>query len=73
MVPWVTLLPGALRAAWRRQPGLVQPNRLMLAWAVVIFLFFSASSSKLPSYILPVFPALAVLLGCTCSGCRRIG
>ncbi len=62
LVPWTTLLPGALRAAWRRQPGRFQPNRLMLCWAVVIFLFFSASGSKLPSYILPMFPALAVLI-----------
>jgi 4-amino-4-deoxy-L-arabinose transferase-like glycosyltransferase len=29
----------------------------------VIFLFFSASSSKLASYILPIFPALALLTG----------
>jgi 4-amino-4-deoxy-L-arabinose transferase-like glycosyltransferase len=29
----------------------------------VIFGFFSVSSSKLPSYILPVFPALALLIG----------
>jgi 4-amino-4-deoxy-L-arabinose transferase-like glycosyltransferase len=30
---------------------------------VFIVLFFSASSSKLPAYILPVFPAIALLLG----------
>jgi 4-amino-4-deoxy-L-arabinose transferase-like glycosyltransferase len=34
---------------------------LLWAWALVVFVFFSASSSKLPPYILPVFPALAVL------------
>jgi 4-amino-4-deoxy-L-arabinose transferase-like glycosyltransferase len=32
-------------------------------WALVVLLFFSASSSKLPAYILPMFPALAVLAG----------
>ncbi len=31
--------------------------------SVFIFVFFSASHSKLPSYILPVFPALAMLAG----------
>jgi 4-amino-4-deoxy-L-arabinose transferase-like glycosyltransferase len=31
-------------------------------WAGAIFVFFSASGSKLPGYILPIFPALAVLL-----------
>ena len=62
MLPWTTLLPGALIAGWRREPGRFQPNRLMLVWAVFIFVFFSASSSKLPSYILPMFPALALLV-----------
>jgi hypothetical protein len=32
-------------------------------WAVVVLVFFSASSSKLPPYILPMFPALALLAG----------
>jgi 4-amino-4-deoxy-L-arabinose transferase-like glycosyltransferase len=32
-------------------------------WAAVVFVFFSASSSKLVSYILPMFPALALLIG----------
>src|SRR5262249_49867946 len=38
---------------------------LMLAWlwAGVPLLFFSLSGSKLPGYILPVFPALAILIG----------
>jgi 4-amino-4-deoxy-L-arabinose transferase-like glycosyltransferase len=29
---------------------------------VFIFFFFSYSSSKLPGYILPIFPALALLI-----------
>ena len=32
-----------------------------LGWALVVFVFFSASGSKLPPYIVPIFPALAVL------------
>jgi len=39
-----------------------QPLRLLSIWVVVIVAFFSVSSSKLPSYILPAFPALALLL-----------
>jgi hypothetical protein len=34
-----------------------------LVWAAFIFLFFSASKSKLVPYILPVFPPLALILG----------
>ena len=38
-------------------------QRFSLVWAAFIFVFFSASSSKLPSYILPMFPALALTIG----------
>jgi 4-amino-4-deoxy-L-arabinose transferase-like glycosyltransferase len=34
-------------------------------WAAFVFVFFSVSHSKLPSYILPMFPALALLAGRT--------
>jgi 4-amino-4-deoxy-L-arabinose transferase-like glycosyltransferase len=30
---------------------------------VFVYLFFSISDSKLPSYLLPMFPALALLMG----------
>ncbi len=62
LLPWTTLLPGALVAGWRRAPGRFQPGRLLVIWAVFVFVFFSASSSKLPSYILPMFGALALLI-----------
>jgi 4-amino-4-deoxy-L-arabinose transferase-like glycosyltransferase len=62
MVPWVGLLPQSLAAAVRREPGRrFQPRMLLLTWAVFIFFFFSYSSSKLPGYILPIFPALALM------------
>jgi 4-amino-4-deoxy-L-arabinose transferase-like glycosyltransferase len=34
---------------------------MLLAWVVVVFAFFSISQSKLVPYILPMFPALALL------------
>ncbi len=37
--------------------------RFCLVWALFVFVFFSFSGSKLPSYILPMFPALALVLG----------
>ena len=39
------------------------PQRFLLAWSVLVFAFFSVSDSKLFGYILPIFPALAMLLG----------
>ncbi len=38
--------------------------KFMLCAVIFPFLFFSASSGKLATYILPCFPPLAVLLGC---------
>ncbi len=61
-LPWTSM---ALQSAWqawtRRGTADFQPRRFLLAWCVVVFGFFSASGSKLPSYILPLFPPLALL------------
>jgi 4-amino-4-deoxy-L-arabinose transferase-like glycosyltransferase len=60
MMPWTFFLPGTVRETWRNRDS----RRLFLfLWAGVIFTFFSLSSSKLIPYILPVFPALALLIG----------
>jgi 4-amino-4-deoxy-L-arabinose transferase-like glycosyltransferase len=70
--PWLGLLPGmfrALRAESKTQaPRAFRPLLFCAVWAVAIFAFFSASGSKLPGYILPVFPALAVLAAAALQG-----
>ncbi len=65
MLPWTTMLGQALIAACNDDPtaSSFKPRRFLLIYAAVIFLFFSASQSKLPSYVLPIFPALALLVG----------
>src|SRR5690606_5118078 len=45
----------------------------LVTWAVFIFLFFSKSHSKLVPYILPIFPALAVLGGAGIAAALREG
>jgi len=58
MAPWlVPLAHAAVRAVKERRDA----ELLLWIWAVVVFLFFSVSGSKLPPYILPIVPALAVL------------
>ena len=65
-LPWSSFLPRLVREAWqRRQANVFHPDRFLLIWAAFVFAFFSVSHSKLPSYILPMFPALALLLGRT--------
>ncbi len=64
ILPW--LLP-ALRCVctdWRAgsaQPGF-DIRRFAWVWCAVVFGFFSASDSKLIPYILPLFPALVLLM-----------
>lgn len=64
VLPWMLALVPALLAAWRHDlPQREFPwRRFALAWSVFVVAFFSASGSKLPAYILPVFPMLAMLL-----------
>lgn len=64
MLPWTITLFDALARAWKRDARQhFQAQRFLLVWAAVVFVFFSASGSKLVSYILPMFPALALLIG----------
>lgn len=60
-LPWVVLLPSALRQAWqtRRQANIT----FLLLWLLMPLLFFSLSNGKLPTYIMPCLLPLALLLG----------
>ena len=64
LLPWTLFI---VRAAWRliAQRGWRTDtlSRFLLVWIVVVVGFFSASTGKLMSYILPAIPALGLLLG----------
>ncbi|QDG70970.1 glycosyltransferase family 39 protein [Janthinobacterium tructae] len=62
ILPWIGVLPQSLAAAFKRQEGTFQPRLMVLIWALFITFFFSYSTSKLPGYIVPIFPALALLI-----------
>jgi 4-amino-4-deoxy-L-arabinose transferase-like glycosyltransferase len=75
IIPWLGVLPQSLWEGMRdrHESSLAgslegisgrgfQPKKMLLIWAAFIFFFFSISDSKLPSYILPIFPALALLI-----------
>ena len=63
IIPWVLQIPGALVQAWQERRREFSSGWLLVCWFVVIFAFFSMSRSKLPGYIIPIFPALALLIG----------
>lgn len=63
--PWTLAVPAAVHGLVRRisEPGLVgRMIRLSLCWLVLPFVFFSLSSGKLFTYLLPCFPPFAVLM-----------
>ena len=72
MLPWTVLMLDTLwRTIFRARAEddarkitkTFDAGRFLLVWALFVFLFFSMSGSKLPSYLLPMFPALALLMG----------
>jgi 4-amino-4-deoxy-L-arabinose transferase-like glycosyltransferase len=62
MLPWMTLVPGTLRDGWNAARNGDRASALLLIWAGFIFFFFSVSQSKLIPYIVPMFPALSLLM-----------
>ena len=63
---WVTFWPGSILAGlaapriWqaRREPG----ARFLLAWLIPSWAVFEAVITKLPHYVLPLYPAIAILI-----------
>jgi len=65
-MPWLfSALNGLIKPpfSWRTEAGKFEASRLLWVYAIFVFFFFSISHSKLPGYILPMFPALALLVG----------
>jgi 4-amino-4-deoxy-L-arabinose transferase-like glycosyltransferase len=65
LLPW---WPQFIRAVTHLPSSTARPagfNYMLFlwTWCVLVFVFFSFSDSKLASYILPIFPALALLVG----------
>lgn len=69
-LPWSPGLPFAMVRLrpwsvgyWRSQSRENQLGLFALIWFLVIFCFFTAAVTKLPSYVLPLMPAAAILVG----------
>jgi 4-amino-4-deoxy-L-arabinose transferase-like glycosyltransferase len=74
-VPWAGVLVQSLVLGARRgsEPTRFKPRLMLLVWVTFIVLFFTKSNSKLPGYIVPVFPAVALLVANYLEGGTRRG
>jgi 4-amino-4-deoxy-L-arabinose transferase-like glycosyltransferase len=67
LFPWSIFLGPTVVNTWRsiRERGRELPSYLFIVcWIAVFFGFWSVCSTKLPHYVLPAYPALAILTGC---------
>ncbi len=67
--PWSIYLPAAIaklkfwqRSRWRSSHRSTQLGLFALFWLIGIFCFFTIAVTKLPSYVLPLMPAAAILV-----------
>lgn len=60
-VPWLLFLPLAGRFAWAHRN--LSWAKLAIVWAALYFGAISIMATKLPWYVLPLYPALALMVG----------
>lgn len=62
-LPWTLFVPLWLRRTGSTPAGgSFRPGAYLWTWVAVVTVFFSLSATKLPTYVLPAIPALALLL-----------
>ena len=61
MFPWSFALPLALYRAWRVRPFIDVRTQFLLAWAIVVPVFFQFMATKYPTYSFPAFLPTAIL------------
>jgi 4-amino-4-deoxy-L-arabinose transferase-like glycosyltransferase len=61
-LPWTLFLPGAFRRAMKQARHGHDLDVFLLSWSAVVFVFFTISRAKLATYMLPLFPPLALLI-----------
>lgn len=63
-MPWTpAIIHGLVSVPKAARQGRFNHELFCIAWIIAIVVFFSISRSKLPAYVVPVFPALALIAG----------
>ena len=63
LFPWSAYLPAAARLSYRPDERASRTRLLALCWAGFLMVFFSFSTTQ-EYYSMPIYPALALLIGC---------
>lgn len=71
LFPWTIALPAAISALARREIGTPRDRAVLWGWLLPTFVLFTLAATKLPHYVFPMFPALAVLIGATIEARRQ--
>ena len=77
--PWSIVMLGTLSELVRQTARTMQRRQgaiLIACWIAVYFCFFSLCGTKLPSYVVPMYPALAIATALfleRLDRCSRIG
>lgn len=59
--PWSHFLPYSLWRTWKNRIG--SAELLSLCYIIPVFVVFSIAKTKLPNYVLPLYPFLAITVG----------
>jgi 4-amino-4-deoxy-L-arabinose transferase-like glycosyltransferase len=69
--PWVLWLPAAASATLGGRLGGERGRALLIGWVVPTFALMTLVATRLPHYVLPAWPALALAVGGTLEAQRR--
>ncbi|KAF3883964.1 MULTISPECIES: ArnT family glycosyltransferase [Nostocales] len=59
--PWLIFLPASLRLTWENRN--LSWAKLVLVWSSIYLISISLMSTKLPWYVFPIYPSLALAFG----------
>ena len=64
--PWSLTLPSAFFTVWQHRRSQMPMDLLAqfgVIWLITVFVFFQVAQTKLLTYMLPLFPAVAIVVG----------
>jgi 4-amino-4-deoxy-L-arabinose transferase-like glycosyltransferase len=63
--PWTAFLPPLAVYLYRRRREI--SSQVVIVWIALILLFYSTAGTKLPNYVLPVYPFVAIGIASLCA------